>query len=181
MYPGGQKLRLLAQAIASLAVCTLAPSSVSAQQFTISAPADGTWGRLVLAVVDHGRAYPSGGYWCPDDEDADTVCLGADLVEGPADIVAYLSPRPAGWRDPGPRPRVRFIGGHAVRWVDAGRRLAILEQTSGSYLWRVWSVPVERGWACIDPLIVQRFSLTTQLRFRRRGPSEHCFRLSQLR
>lgn len=183
-------LARLALFVAALAVYAAWANVAAAQTrraapFTITAPDAASprdrYGPVVLAVIDQRRAFPTGGSWCPDMMSEDEICLGADLVEGPAEIVAYLSPRPAGWRDPGPRPRVRFIGGHAVRRVAAGRRLAILEYTDGGYLWRSWSTPVDRGWACIDPQVMTAFRVQTRVRFRRRGSEEHCFRLSQLR
>lgn len=154
------------------------------EPFTISTPDNPGWGPLVLAVVDHDRATPSGGYWCPqpgpDESEDDYICLGASLVEGPATIVRYLSPRPEGWRDPGPHLRVRFIGGHAVRYVDAGRQVAILEQTDQGYLWRSWSTSVDNGRACFPDTIVSSFRLTSRLRLQSRGQENNCVNLMRL-
>lgn len=170
-----------------LAASALLASTAAAsprEPFTITTPDNPGWGPIILAVVDHDRARPSGGYYCPppgpDEREEDYICLGADLVEGPATVVRYLSPRPEGWRDPGPRPRIRFIGGHAVRSVDAGRQLAILEQTDNGYLWRVWSTSVDRGWACFPDQIVSSFRLTSRLGLRARGDESNCVNLARL-
>lgn len=171
----------------SLAALTLLASTATAsprEPFAISTPDNPGWGPLVLAVIDHDRARPSGGYWCPpvgpEESEDDYTCFGASLVEGPATIIRYLSPRPEGWRDPGPRPRVRFIGGHAVRYVDAGRQLAILEQTDGGYLWRAWSTDIDRGWACFPDEVVTSFHLTSRLGLQPRGQASNCVNLSRL-
>jgi hypothetical protein len=171
----------------SVAVVTLIGASAGAtvrEAFTIGTPDTPGWGPIVLAVVDHDRARPTGGYYCPplgpDEREEDAICAGASLVEGPADIVRYLSPRPDGWRDPGPRPRIRFIGAHAVRWVDSGRQIAILEQTDKGYLWRVWSAGVDRGWACFPEQVVREFRLTSRLGLRARGDESHCVDLARL-
>jgi hypothetical protein len=158
---------------------SLAATAAVNEPFTIAPPTEGTWGPIVLVVIEHRRAYPTGGYWCPPVDEG--MCLGASLVQGSARVVRYLSRRPEGWRDPGPVPQVRFIGGHAVRWVDAGVRLAILEQTDGGYLWRAWSSPADRGWACFDPEVISGFQITSQLRLRARGESINCFRLADVR
>lgn len=174
--------------VGSMAALTLLASTAAAsprEPFTISTPDSPGWGRIVLAVVDHDRARPSGGYYCPppgpgETEEEASICLGADFVEGPATIVRYLSPRPEGWRDPGSRPRVRFIGGHAVRYVDAGRQLAILEQTDKGYLWRSWSTAIDHGWACFPDTVVSSFRLTSRLRLQPRGQASNCVNLSRL-
>lgn len=177
----------LAKSLGNLAALSLLATAAPASPreiFTIGTPDTPGWGPIVLAVVDHGRARPSGGYYCPplgpDEREEDNICLGASLVEGPATVVRYLSPRPEGWRDPGPRPRIGFIGGHAVRWVDAGRQLAILEQTDQGYLWRVWSTSVDRGWACFPDQIVSSFRLTSRLPLRPRGGHDNCVNLARL-
>jgi predicted DNA-binding transcriptional regulator AlpA len=158
----------------------LAPGAASAEPFSLASPTEGQWGRLVLAVVDHGRARPTGGSYCPPPEGPDEICLGASIVQGSAEIVRYLSPRPEGWRYPGRFPQVRFIGGHAVRWVDAGVRLEILEQTAENYLWRVWSVPAGDDLVCLPRDLIARFRIRTSIRYRSRAGQENCFRLSDM-
>jgi hypothetical protein len=158
----------------------LASGSAGAEPFSLTSPAEGQWGRLVLAVVDHNRALPTGGSYCPPPEGPDEICLGASIVQGSAEIVRYLSPRPQGWRYPGRFPQVRFIGGHAVRWVDTGMRLEILEQTAENYLWRVWSASVDDDLVCLPPALIARFQIRTSLRYRSRAGQENCFRLSDL-
>jgi predicted DNA-binding transcriptional regulator AlpA len=158
----------------------LAPGAAGAEPFSLTSPADGQWGRLVLAVVDHDRARPTGGSFCPPPEGPDEICLGASIVQGSAEILRYLSPRPEGWRDPGRFPQVRFIGGHAVRWVDAGVRLEILEQTAENYLWRVWSASIEDDLVCLPQALVARFQIRTRIRYRARAGLANCFRLSDV-
>lgn len=180
--------RLAKLVLPLLLTATLIASAATAsprEPFSISRPDGGSWGPVVLAIVDHSRARPSGGYYCPPPEPGETeedeaICLGADFVEGPATIVRYLSPRPDGWRDPGPRPRVRFIGGHAVRYVDAGRQLAILEQTDQGYLWRAWSTRVVELWACFPDAVVSSFRLTSRLPFQTRGGAANCVNVARL-
>jgi hypothetical protein len=158
----------------------LASGAASAEPFSLTSPAEGQWGRLVLAVVDHNRALPAGGSYCPPPEGPDEICLGASIVQGSAKIIRYLSPRPQGWRYPGRFPQVRFIGGHAVRWVDTGVRLEILEQTAENYLWRVWSASVDDDLVCLPQALIARFQIRTSLRYRSRAGQENCFRLSDM-
>ena len=167
---------------AALAVlgALFASGAALAEPFSLQAPADGDdrWGPLVLAVIDHNRARPSGGYYCPPPVDEDEICLGAAFVQGSAASIRYLSPRPPGWRHPGRFPQVRFIGGHAVRWVDADVRLAILEQTDSGYLWRVWSTSARDDLVCLPRQIIERFRIRTRIAYRSHAGQENCFRLS---
>lgn len=160
----------------------LMSGAAGAEPFTLSAPTGGSspWGPIVLAVVEHNRARPSGGYYCPPPVEEDEICLGSAFVQGSAEIIRYLSARPAGWRYPGRFPQVRFIGGHAVRWVDAGVQLAILEQTQSGYLWRVWATTARDDLVCLPPQIIERFQIRTRIRYRSHGGAENCFRLSAL-
>jgi hypothetical protein len=100
--------------------------------------------------------------------------LGASIVEGDGQIVRYLSAPTAGWVRGGARQRFRFIGGHAVRWVDSRRSVAIVEQTASGYRWVAWSTAVERGWACFPQAVVDRFQIRPTRPFETRGEAINC-------
>lgn len=164
---------------ASVAVPPAAASNrASIASLTVPpATANGPWGALALIVLDRDRAYPSGGSFCPASDDVDDICLGADLVEGPGEIVRYLAPTTEGWVRQGRRQRFRFIGGHAVRHVDSVRSVAIVEQTEKGYRWVVWSAPLERGRACFPQDVVERFNIVPTRPFETVGDATHCVRV----
>lgn len=169
------------------AVGVVAPVQAQRQMpLSIAQPAGDNWGPVVLAIIEQQRALPTGGYFCPDDESPDAVCIGATIVEGPMRIVRILSGPPETWRAVPGRPRVRFLAGHAVRSAPAGRFLALLEQTANGYYWRVWSTPVRRGWACVDGTVMTRFAVAPtasgRLRFQTmRDGAPNCLNLSRFR
>lgn len=167
--------------LACLGLTLFASSRATAQPFSLSMPAgDSGWGPIVLAVIDQNRARPTGGSYCPPSDDPEEICLDASIVEGSSETVRYLSQRPEGWRDPGRFPRVRFIGGHAVRWVDAGRQLAVLEQTNNGYLWRSWSTSVGSDEICLPSALIDRFRITARIPLSVGADGSRCFRLSAL-
>ncbi|MGH6788008.1 MAG: hypothetical protein ACREBO_14365 [Novosphingobium sp.] len=165
----------------ALAACLLAGTAALADEpVTLAVPDEPGWGPLRLVLVDHDRAYPDGDFYCPPDPDEQSICLGADYVRGPVRIARYLSPGSPDWRFPGRKPIVRFIGGHAVRFVDAGLKVELLEQTDSGYLWRVWAGEVERGWVCFPDNLIERFKLQPARGWTARGEEQNCLRLKNI-
>ena len=165
------------------ALAAAQPLSASSPQAIVSLQlppptASGAWGPLALIVLDRDRALPTGDWTCGEVElDPDEICLGASIVEGPGQIVRYLSAPTDGWVREGPRQRFRFIGGHAVRWVDSRRSMAIVEQTSSGYRWVVWTAPIVRGHACFSQAVVDRFHITPTQPFIRHRDEANCIRV----
>jgi len=152
-----------------------APQAVASLQLPPSATtAASTWGPIALIVLDRDRAFPTGDWFCPDSDDPNEICLGDSIVEGDGQIVRYLSAPTEGWVRGGLRQRFRFVGGHAVRWVDAVRSVAIVEQTDKGYRWVAWSTAIERGWACFPQAVVDRFQITPTRPFETRGEAINC-------
>lgn len=139
--------------------------------------ASGPWGPLALVVIDRERARPTGGALCPPSDDPDEVCLGYEIVEGGGEIIRYLAPPSAGWQRTGRRQRFRFTGGHAVRWVDSPRSVAIIEQTEAGHRWVAWSTEVERGWACFPQTVIDHFQLVPTQPWRGHDGQTHCIRV----
>lgn len=169
--------------VAYSALAIAQPLSASPPQAIVSLQVpppttSGAWGPLALIVLDRDRALPTGGWTCGElPLDPDEICLGASIVEGDGQIVRYLSAPTVGWVREGPRQRFRFIGGHAVRWVDSQRSMAIVEQTSSGYRWVVWSAPIVRGRACFSQAVVDRFHITPTQPFIRHGDEANCIRV----
>ena len=141
------------------------------------ATANGTWGPLAAIILDRDRALPTGASFCPVSDDPNEICFGEAVVEGEGEIIRYLSAPTEDWTRSGLRQRFRFIGGHAVRWVDAPRSVAIVEQTDKGYRWVVWSAPINHGFACFPQAVVESFRITPIRPFTQRGSEEHCIRL----
>lgn len=139
--------------------------------------ATGPWGPLALAVIERDRARATGRYTCPPTDDPDEICLGYEIVEGGGEIIRYLAPPTAGWQRQGRRQRFRFTGGHATRWVDSPRSVAIIEQTEAGHRWVAWSTPVERGWACFPQTVIDHFQLVPSQPWREYGGQPHCIRV----
>jgi hypothetical protein len=138
------------------------------------ATANGPWGALALIVLDRDRAYPSGGYFCPASDDPNVICHGASIVEGSGQIIRYLSVPTEGWVRTGARQRFRFVGGHAVRWVDSPRSVAIIEQTEAGHRWVAWAAPIQRGWICFPQSVVDHFDIVSARPFQPRGEEPNC-------
>ena len=131
-----------------------------------------------MIVLDRDRALPTGDWTCGAIElDPEEICLGADIVEGEGQIVRYLSAPTEGWLRNGARQRFRFIGGHAVRWVDSRRSVALVEQTNMGYRWVVWTATIERGHACFPQAVVDRFHIVPTHPFIRYGDETNCVRV----
>lgn len=153
-----------------------APDAVASLQIP-SPTVNGPWGPLALIVLDRDRALPTGDWFCPESDDPEEICLGASIVEGNGQIVRYLSAPTEGWTRNGLVQRFRFIGGHAVRWVDSSRSVAIVEQTEKGYRWIVWSGTIERGFACFPQAIVDNFHIMPVRPFTQRGSENNCIRV----
>lgn len=136
-----------------------------------------SWGPIALIVLDRDRALPTGGWFCPDSNDPNEICFGASIVEGPGQIVRYLSAPTEGWLRGGARQRFRLTGGHAVRWVDSLRSVAIVEQTAEGHRWVAWSTPVDRGWACFPQTVIDHFRIVPTRPFRMRNDQPNCLRV----
>ena len=138
---------------------------------------NGPWGPLALIVLDRDRAVPTDEWFCPASDDPDEFCVGADIVEGRGQIIRYLSAPTEGWTRGGLIQRFRFIGGHAVRWVDSSRSVAIVEQTDKGYRWVVWFAAIEHGFACFPDAIVEHFHIVPVRPFTQRGSETMCIRV----
>lgn len=169
----------LAAIVAALAASPAAADGPSVSIASLQVPpatANGPWGPLALVVIDRDRARPSGGYYCPPTEDPEDICLGHEIVEGGGEIIRYLAPPTEGWLRTGRRQRFRFTGGHAVRWVDSPRSVAIIEQTEAGHRWIAWSTPLERGWACFPQTVVDHFQLVPSHPWQDHEGKQNCIR-----
>lgn len=169
---------VIAALVAAQPLAGSAPQAVVSLQAPPPATAGAsTWGPIALIVLDRDRALPTGNWFCPDSDDPNEICLGASIVEGPGQIVRYLSAPTEGWVREGPRQRFRFIGGHAVRWIDSRRSMAIVEQTTSGYRWVVWTAPIVRGHACFPQAVVDRFRIVPTQPFVERGDEANCIQV----
>lgn len=136
---------------------------------------------MVLAVVDHNLARPTGGIYCdPSEVSEERDCFRLPIFRGSAEIVRYLSRRPEGWRYPGRFPQVLFVGGQSA-WINPGVRLELLEQTEDGQLYMAWSVSAEDDLVCLPRQVVEEFQIRTRrIRYRSRDEEQDCFRLSDV-
>ncbi|HYN45586.1 MAG TPA: hypothetical protein VES64_02725 [Allosphingosinicella sp.] len=158
----------------------MAPGAAGAEPFSLTQPTGAQRGRMVLAVVDHALARPTGGIYCDPSEGPES-CLRWPVFQGSAEIVRYLSRRPEGWRHPGRFPQVRFVAGGSSSWIAPGVRLELLEQTADDHLYLVWSVSAEDDLVCLPRQLTAQFQIRPRgIRYRSRDEQRDCFRLSDV-
>jgi hypothetical protein len=158
-----------------------ASGAARAEPFSLTQPTGAQRGRIVLAVVDHALARPTGGIYCDPSGASEGECFRLPVFQGSAEIVRYLSRRPEGWRQPGRFPQVRFVAGRSLSWIAPGVRLALLEQTAEDHLYLVWSVSAEDDLVCLPQQVIAQFQIRTRrLRYRSRDEEQDCFRLSDV-
>jgi hypothetical protein len=158
----------------------LASAAAGAEPFSLTQPTGTGRGRVVMAVVDHNLARPTGGIYCEPSEGPES-CFRLPVFQGSAEIVRYLSRRPEGWRYPGRFPQVRFVGGRSVSWINPGVRFELLEQTADAHLYLVWSVSAEDDLVCLPQQLIEDFQIRTRrVRYRSRDEEQDCFSLSDM-
>ncbi|MBN8843454.1 MAG: hypothetical protein J0H88_09420 [Sphingomonadales bacterium] len=136
---------------------------------------EGTSGPVVLALIDIDRGYPNGEFYCPPDTNWETdICLGADIVIHPGTIEKRF-----GWSDNVDRKweanKFKQIGAHAVRWVEGGRWIAVIEQTDADYWYIQWKVPIEAGRFCLSDAMITHYRLEAPTGLRRKKDGARCF------
>jgi hypothetical protein len=159
----------------------LASGAASAEPFSLTQPTGAGRGRMVLAVVAHNLARPTGGIYCdPSEVSEERDCFRLPIFQGSVEIVHYLSRRPQGWRHTGRFPRVLFVGGQSA-WITPGVRLELLEQTADGHLYMAWSVSAEDDLVCLPQQVIAEFQIRTRrIRYRSRDERQDCFRLSDV-
>ncbi len=135
----------------------------------------GSSGPVVLAVIDIDRGYPNGESYCPPDMDWETeICLGADMVIHRGSIE-----RRYGWSDNIDRKwqarKFKQIGAHAVRWVEGGRWVAVIEQTDADYWYIQWKLPIKAGRFCLTDAIIDHYRLEPLPGSRRQRDGARCY------
>ncbi len=136
----------------------------------------GESGPVILALIDLERGYPNGGWICPPESDdgEESICLGASIVMhsgrvgrryGGSDNVD------PGWR----AARFKAIGGHAVRWVEGGRWLAIIEQTDENYYYVQWKTAAVRNRFCLPQTVIDRYNIEATPRFTLNRDGDRCY------
>lgn len=149
-------MAITAEQIAELGKPAAAPPFMLAKHGKGSGP-------VVLAEIRTRRGYPNGEWWCPPDTDWETdICLGASIIIAPGKLIRRLGATPdadAIYE----RGKFKFIGGHAVRYVDGGHYVAAIEQTDEDYWYIQWQVPVEKGRFCISPDAIVHYGMTSEL------------------
>lgn len=159
----------------------LGSGAARAEPFSLTQPTGAGRGRMVLVVVDHNFARPTGGIYCDPSEISELGdCFRLPVFRGSAEIVRYLSRRPEGWRHPGRFPQVLFVGGPSA-WINPGVRLELLEQTADGRLYMAWSVSAEDDLVCLPQQVITEFQIRTRrVRYRSRDEEQDCFRLSDV-
>ena len=135
----------------------------------------GASGPVMLALIDIGRGYPNGDWYCPPDTNGEAdICLGADIV-----IHRGVIERRYGWSDNlDPKWRAstfKQIGAHAVRWVEGGRWVAVIEQTDKDYWYVQWKAPIDRGRFCLPDAMIAHYKLQAPPELRRSESGARCY------
>lgn len=165
---------VLAAALAVLIPAQVLAQEASAPPFALQNPGKGS-GPVVLAEIRLERGYPNGESWCPADTNWETdICLGADLVIHKGRVVRKLG-ADAGADPVYERDRFKQIGGHAVRYVGGGRRVAFIEQTDKDYWFMQWSAPVEKGRFCLPADAIEHFGVESDLAFTAGENGARCY------
>jgi hypothetical protein len=158
----------------------LAATSASAQggrtyPYGLTAP-EGS-GPVLLAIIERGRGYPNGDSWCPPDTNWETdICLGASIVIARGRIVRILGASEN--VDPKWRSRkFKAIGGHAIRYMEGGRALAVIEQTDQDYYYVQWTTETKNNRFCLPQSMIDHYKLATDMRFAENKDGEHCYKL----
>lgn len=135
----------------------LSAASDPAAKFRLTPSEDS--GPVVLALIDLKRGYPNGDAYCPPDIDWETeICLGASIV-----IHRGRIERRYGWSDNVDHKwrarKFKEIGGHAVRRVEGGRWVAVIEQTDRDHWYVQWKAPIEHRRFCLPEAMVAHYQL----------------------
>lgn len=137
----------------------------------------GSSGPVILALIETERGYPNGDWYCEPDPDPESICLGADIVIHPGAVVreygrsANVDPR---WR----AAKFKQIGGHAVRWVEGGRWLAVIEQTDADYYYIQWKTDASSGRFCLPQTVIDHYRLEARPDFKLNEAGDHCYPVS---
>lgn len=136
-------------------------------KFVIHQPLKSGWGPVALAIVSLEQGYPvPDTNYCPTEEGADPakqICLGASLADHRGHIVRLLAATPNFGNGKDMR-RFRQIGTHAMREIDGGRLIAVLEKTDKGYFWMPWVAPLDHGTACLPSDLIATFAIQTSAR-----------------
>ena len=172
-----------------LHICATAPPVVSSME-TINVPIvavsptsrfslhpEGSSGPVILALIETERGYPNGDWYCEPDPDPESICLGASIVIHPGSVVreyggsANVDPV---WR----AAKFKQIGAHAVRWVEGGRWLAVIEQTDGDYYYIQWKTDASHGRFCLPQTVIDHYRLEARPDFKLNEAGDRCYPVS---
>lgn len=135
----------------------------------------GSSGPVVLALIDIERGYPNGDWYCPPDTNwEEEICLGASIVVHPGTIVR----RYGGSENVDPEWRAakfKQIGGHAVRWVEGGYWLAIIEQTDEDYYYIQWKTDASQGRFCLPQAVIDHYRVEAKPDFKLNDDGDRCY------
>lgn len=138
---------------------------------------EGSSGPVILALIETERGYPNGDWYCEPDPDPESICLGASIVIHPGAVVreyggsANVDP---GWR----AAKFKQIGAHAVRWVEGGRWLAVIEQTDADYYYIQWKTDAGNGRFCLPQMLIDHYRLQARPDFKLNEAGDRCYPVS---
>lgn len=144
---------------------------------------EGSSGPVILALIETERGFPNGDYYCPPDIDWETeICHSASIVIHPGEVIRRygasdnVDPK---WR----AAKFKQIGAHAVRWVEGGRWLAVIEQTDEDYYYIQWKADASRSRFCLPQSVIDHYKVQAKPDFKLNDAGERCYavRLSDSR
>ncbi|HMO74246.1 MAG TPA: hypothetical protein PKD48_02810 [Sphingopyxis sp.] len=133
-------------------------------------------GPVILALIETERGYPNGDWYCPPEPEGaeETICLGAAIVMHPGRVAHRYGGSDnvdPDWR----ASRFKAIGRHAVRWMEGGRWLAVIEQTDQDYYYVQWKVDARGNRFCLPQSVIDHYGIEAMPRFKLNRDGDRCY------